>query len=678
MGLERRTYYPPAAIRSRKGPNTRDLVRWIGQDFDQAADYLAPTFDLFNEYWKLYLTEQRRDAERWQSNAVSPWGGYAVRQLVPLIKRPILTNRPMIQPRARKPELVPLEALLAKQLDYWLDLARVRRVVLTDQLAEGLIFGAGFAKAYHATRTRPVTRMVPVVTSTGEAVFDTAGNPRMRPVQDEEPYYDGPAVRLVPMGSAYWDPTASVLEEADFFIHRFFKLKSELLGDPTYDGDAVQRCVGSKSAAAAPRYSISIDEMFEVERRRRIGGLTRDEWQRKIETVASRGDGVVECLELISGGSKYTIGNRTELISEQTLDVPFPVWAIVPIPVPGEILGKSIYHDALPTLDERDYVAGLMYDNMAQVVHQMSKGIPGLFDEDSIEPRPGGVVLVSNMAAFERLQATDIVGSAFAVMTHLDRDAQRALGLPEPISGVGAGAGTVYPETAHGVTRKEENALLPIAEMVSHVEQGGLYPMARIIFDQELEHTTKEDWVALAGEQGALWENIDLDTLASEIDFQILGSSQAMAREIEMAAMQQGSAIVLKIAELTGGGGIDLLELGRRALRALAIQDVEKIIPGERTDLGPDAEHMAMERGLPVVPTVDEDLQEHLTAHHAALRQAVNANTAETNPMYIQRLIDHIKLTERRLRQMEAQAQMALAQQQGAGPPARGGGGPSA
>jgi hypothetical protein len=639
--------------KSARHHNVPELIKFITHDFEFAEEGRREREDLYEVYWKTFLTEKRRSKIKGRSNSVGPHGGLTIRGLVPLIKRAILSTRPFVRAQHNKRELRPMFPLLEMAVDYWVDLARVRSIVLTHMLKEDLIMGCAWGKVQHQTRDRPV--VVPVLNE------DTGGADM---VETREIIYDGPAVIPVFTEDAYPYPVArdmTELEQSGYFIHRFFKTKRELLEDVTYDQDAVSK-IGTRVGPGV-NSSIPLDRMFE-DRRRRVLGLNITQFEAQTENLRARGDEPVEVLEMIAGGQVYSLANRSIIIREDNLDHPFPIFQLCHDPIPGEIFGKSVFHDAMSPMDQRDFLVNNMYDNVARLVHSTWKGIPGLYDKRTLHPAPGGVTHVRDMNALEPMVHPDIIGSAFNLLAHLDRDLARATGFNEILSAVGSGAGTVYPETKGGAEIKQDNSLQFVGEMISNLEEEGIKRMVSIIFDIEKEYLTPEFWVALAGEEGARWRDVDPDTLARGLDWRIIGSSYAANKESQAVSVTQSFDRMLAI-HARDPGVIDLRELASTFLEVWGTPNRERIVRGQPVDVGPEAEHATMAQGLPVEPEPGENFEKHLQMHMLEL-QRVMAEGGEDDPGYVERLMEHVDKTRDMIgRVQQAQQLMAAEAMQG-------------
>jgi hypothetical protein len=621
------------------GSEVRDVVRWAVDDFEFSRDIRRHREDDWEEYWKIFMSEKRRPDVKGRSNPVSPHGGLTIRGLVPLIKRAILATRPFVRVDAHKKEVQDFVPLLEKQMDQWVDQARIRTIVLTHMLKEALALGTCWGKCDHVVRDRPIPSDR-VDTGTVTDIFQ----PRAR-ANDEirELLYEGPWAWHIPSEGAYPYPLArdfTELEQHGYFIHQFFRSKSELLDDPRYDPDAVGK-IGSLTPRHTPSHSMPLDQIFE-EQRRRVLGLNVSQMRDQLAAMRERGDEPVEILEYVSRGSLYAIANRAIVVREESLDHHFPIFSLCPDPIPGEIFGKSVYHDARSAIDQRDFLTGNIYDNIARLVHGLLKGVPGMYDKTTLMPRPGGVVHVRNQDALMSLDQKDIVSSAQWLMSLVDRDVERGTGYSEILSNIGSGAGTVYPETARLGTRRLDNAMLFIGEMVSNIEEDGLKRMFEIFFDLERETMSAERWVMLAGEEGARWRDIDPDTLARSVDFRIIGAAYAAQQEEQQVAVQQTIGPILQIKTLEPET-VDLRELARTLLQVYGVPNRDRIVKGEPTDVGPDAEHETMRQGLPVKPEAGEALQVHMQSHLAELERATTEEGED--PGYIERLVEHIQLT---------------------------------
>lgn len=660
----RKPYQPsPTILRPKKAKG--ELASALVDDFEFARDGRLAREDHWLTYWKIYLSEERRARVAGRSNSVGPHGGLTIRQLVPIIKKAVMSTRPFIRTKSRKRELAQMTPLIDNLFDYWVETAHIKSIVLTHMLKEGLIFGAAWGVVDHIMRTRPVP-MPDIDEETGEQVGI---------VIVPEPLYEGPWVWGVPTEDAFPYPNARSMDEladSGYFVRRFFRTKSELLEDPLYEYDAVESIGATQGRGDLSVHAgLPLDKLFENERRR-VLGMDIEEFGTRIRAARAHGDEIVECLELISNGQLLTVANRELLIRDDTLDHPFPVFSICPDPIPNEIFGKSCFHDARSSIDQRDFGMNNIFDNAARLVHQMFKGIPGQYNPDTLLPRPGGVVQVRSMDGLVELRQNDVIRSMFPVITHLDRDIERGTGVTELLSTVGAGAGTVYPETATVGTMKNDNAGMFVGEMVEQIEgeTNGLKRMFQIMMDIEREYLTPDIWVALAGEEGARWKGVSIDTVAQSLDFQLIGAAYAQNKRSQAEAYAAVFDRLMAVRQ-QDPAAIDIRELAKGLIKAFGVEN-DRIVRGEPRDLGPDAEHRTMRQGIPVMPEIDENIEQHMQAHMVEIQQVTDEGDGTPGEeVYVERLLEHIQETQKlmeRVQQAQQMMQQQQQQQQPAGP----------
>jgi hypothetical protein len=650
--------YPTAEVSKKKHA---DIVGHIQDDYQFAMDGRREREDQIYRYWKMYLQEPRKRRVRGRSNSVGPHGGLIIRTLVPLIKRAIFSTRPFIRGVPTKRELLDMMPLLEARLDQWIDNARIRTIVMTHMLKEALALGTSWGKVQHVMRTRPF-----VERSLG---YDESGDIEVQKALSEEVTYEGPWVTYVPWEDAYPFPMArdlTELETSGYFIHRFFKTRSELLDDPMYEDKDAIRSLGHLAGKGNRSAAIPIDRIFE-EQRRRILGLNVDEFRLATDRMRTRGDEPVEVLEIIAQGSLYALGNRSTIIREESLDHPMPLFSLCPDPIPGEIFGKSVYHDACSSIDQRDFVMNNVFDNLARLVHQMYLGVPNQYDETTLVPRPGGVIHVRSLDMFQPIPQVNTVQGALPVVTLIDRDIQAASGVSEILSTIGAGSGTVYPETATGAEIQQSNATAFLGEMIQQIEEDGVKRMVSIMFDIEREFLAEDDWIRLAGEEGARWKDVDPDTLARDVDWQIIGSSYAANKQAEAQAATAFFDRMLQLHTIDQSI-VDLRELANSLGSSLSAPNVDRIVTGSPRDMGPEAEHRVMQEGIPVKPERDEDLMTHMQAHLGEVDRVMSEDgVAEADPGYVERLLEHVTSTRDLIMRAQQEQQIALAAAGGGG-----------
>lgn len=599
----------------------QDLVRYVIQDYEYSRDSRRAKEALWANYWRVYLSERRYEAPANRNNVVSPWGGSIVRILVPLIKRTILSTYPYIRALPRKRELRNIAKLITQQMAWWLDQVDAKTIVLTHMLKESLIFG----------------------NSWGIISFDVEWQDFGK---ERVPIKAMPRIIPVPVEFAYPYPLArnwDDLRREGYFVRQIFKTLKELEDDPLYDQEAVSR-IGA-DAALQHRGVFPIDRIF-ADQRRRVLGLSQAEWERNQTILRERGDEPVELLEMTASGTVVTIANRALVVREESLDHPFPVFALTPDPAPGEVFGKSIYHDIHSSLEQRDYVLNNVYDNLGNQVHGKFVGMHNMYDEDAFyNMGAGDICEVRRPDAIQPLVQQDTIRAAMPWLTQIDRDLGMGSGVNEVLSNIGAGAGTVYPETATVGNIKQSNAMMFVAEMVSQIEQVGLKRMAEIFWDMAQEISQGMDfWLRLAGEEGAEFRNVNPDTLAAGIDFEVIGAAFS---ERKMAESQTANLTFDRMMALhtSSPGLVNLMELGRSYLEAMDFKERDRVLPGTSPDQGPDIEHQVMMQGLPVEPEEFEDIATHLEVHVAALQQELQNESAD--PMFIQLLLDHVRKTQK-------------------------------
>lgn len=618
-------------------------VDHIKHSFEIAEEARVPLEYFWADCWNIYNTKPRRERVKHRSNATSPHGAHAIRNLVPLVKREILSTWPAVRPRARKPEVADQEIIKGKWLAYILDGANLREKVLTQSLKEALIFGLGIGKIFHEVRNR--------------VIEDEKGNE----IGVEE-LYNGPCLVPVKIEEAFFDPSCrsfDELEERGYAIHVFWRLLSDLKSSGLYSEERLQELEPGQAGVSSSNV-VPMDQLFAAHRRR-VLGLNSTEFQTRLDKVSESGDALVEVMEYTAAGKVWTIANRSKMLREaEQLDHPFPWWGLCPDPIPGELYGKSIFSDCSDSLMQRDYVINAIYDNLGQVVHKMYKARPNSYVKGSEHPRPGGVIQVTQMDGFQELQQTDMVGSAFGVVNLLEQEIQKGSGLQSPY-GAGSSGGNTYNETATVGEIKKESSLLFVNEMISQLESGsgGLKRIAKVISDIESEYWPRERWLELLGEEGARILTSNQDNLVRDEDWEWIGSQYSITRNSQASSIMAVSNLLISIKGLEPGA-VSLRNLARTIVKVLDIPDADLIVPSEPHDMGPDVEHEVMQQGTPVKPEMDEDLQLHLQTHIAEHQRAVNDGE---EPLYLKLLEMHIQQTQLLIKRQE-EIKQAMVQQQ--------------
>lgn len=642
--------YPVAGQRGDASP--ADLVSYVMTDWRYFQERRRSVEDRWIEHWKVFNTKPRRPRIQGRSNAVSPHGAQAIRVLVPLIKQQLLATTPVIRSVPRKGELDEQARERDRLLQYVLEMADWKRVVLTDILKEALIFGVGMGFVHYDVQTRPyrVPQIVERVTEDGslDVSFDR--------VETDEVIFNGPRIVYVPVEDVYWDPTAREFGPHTTVIHRFFRTRKELERDDTYDLEKLDSAMPTHSRFH-DHGSLPIETIFE-EQRRRVLGMDVVQLRRFQDDLIREGDELVELHQVTSGGNLFTIANRTALVREEQLDVVQPWFRLTVDPIPGEVFGKSIFDDNLATLDQRDFLINAIYDNIANIVHGRFVGVPGMYDKKSLRGGPGSVIKVRNMEMLQRLEQGEIATSAFNVLTVLDREWERGSGVSDILGQVGAGGGTNYPETATVGTIKQQNALAFVTEMVSHLT-AGLVDMTKIVWDLLYEFWTPGQQIQLGGEDAGHFQMIGPDTLARDVDFRFVGPEYAAQQQEKIIALERSIPILGQLMQI--GANVDPQSLALAYVDALNLPNKDHIVRDGPTDKGPDVEHQVMASGAPVQPERDEDHQTHLAQHVAELDRAEGVGEAEE---YRELLSRHIRLHAemiQRISQEAAQAQQEMA-----------------
>jgi hypothetical protein len=619
------------------------------QDFEYFQQQRAEREDKWYANWKTYLTKPRRTKIPGRSNAVSPHGAQAVKFVVPLLKQLILTNDPVVTSVPRKGEMLEQARERDRLASYFLDQANFRRVVLTDMLKEALVFGIAWGFVHHRLRTRPLIQFREEQTVDDDGVVSID----FKEVRTEEITFEGPEIVYVPIEDIYYDPAERMVNDDMTIIHRFFRTKKELMDDGSYMRDKVEK-LGSGNPQGSSRTQIDIGTIFE-ESRRRVLGMDIHEFRRTNDRMRAEGDEIIELHQVTSRGQLFTVANRGVVVREESLDIPNPWFDMTVDPIPGEIGGKGLFDDNISTLEQRDFLVNAIYDNMANLVHGKFKGIPGMYDKKSLRGGPGSVIKVRNMDALERLEQGDIVAGAYNVLALLDREWERGSGISELLGQVGAGAGTVYPETATVGQIKNRNAQAFLIEQASHVETS-LVSMMKKIWDLEREFWSPGQQLRLACEKGADFiMDIGVDTLARDVDFKFLGPRYGAQREEQVLAYERAAAMLGQL-EAVSPGEVNWKQFKRNYVRLVNLEGWDQIVPEGVEDKGPEVEHEVMRSGSPVQPQRDEDHEMHMAAHVAELDRAANEGEDEQYMGLLQR---HLMETQRLMQELAKEAQQA-------------------
>lgn len=636
-----------------------DVLKHALADFKFASDdrpYREPEWD---RYWRRYLVQARHPKKPYRSNAVSPHGGTVIRDLVPATKQLELSTRPFIRSRATKREVAELEHLVDLLVEYWFQIADVKHKVLTLQKKEALIFGAAFGIVEHVEKSRKVP-----YTPEEMAARKALGEP------DEKEYFEvlrsGPAVIPVWIENSFPDPAGTFIDadngtDLRFFIARSITTLSALEEDPKF-ADADLGMLKNPGLSSAGRLAIPIDSIFSTQRAR-ILGMDEDRFQKFARRQEAIGDPAIEILNYISSeGDLIVIANQEHLLLEEKLDHPFPVYSLVPDPIPGQLYGKSAFHDAESTFTQRDFTLRKMYESVKNAVDQVLVANPGMVTRNQIKSRQEGVIWAADVSAVRELRYQNILGDMLGALRFLDTEMQVATGLSDPISRVGP-RGAVYDESATTTLEKKAGAQAPIQEMVANLERG-YKRIVRIMFDIEREYWSGEHWLRLAGEEGARWFNVDFDKIVGEFDFDVVGSQFAINKQNQFQALMAVTPTLENIGRLQPGT-VDLHELARTIVETAQIPNFDRIVPKDPRDQGQEVENRVMQMGIRVKPDFDEDHQQHLEVLAREIERAQNEGDSEDYlALLMEHAIDHTKMLEQ-IQAQQQQEQALLAAQQG-------------
>lgn len=615
-----------------------DRLRALQTDLEFAAEDRRHRESAWSEYWRRYLVQAKKRKLKNRSNAVSPHGGMLIRDLVPQCKRLILSTHPFIRAQANKRELRELEPLIDTVIAYWTELADIRHRVLTVMLKEALIFGGAFAFVDHVENGRLLRRDDMEPEAWASLAYNAGAADPEEASELTEILYRGPRVTPIAVEDSLPDPTAGDVEDMRFFAWRTWRTISELVEDGRYDADKLEEIQKSQSRGYGG-LRVDLESIF-ADRRRRILGLPLDKFRELASKQAAKGDPLVELVQYVSNkGEFFAIADGRDIIREVTLDHPFPVFGIIPDPIPFEVWGKSVFHDVVPTLDQRDFLINKGFEAVKASVDKTFLAVAGQVSRNALRSRQDGVIWVNDINAMKELQESRLGGEVFGFISQLDREFERGSGLGEPLQSVG-GAGAIYNETATTTLRREHHAMGPIQEMVQNIERG-LSRMAKIILDIEAERWTGEDWIRVAGEEGARFYHVDWDRVSSDFDFRLIGSQYALNKQTQADAL---FAIVDRLLAINNAepGRIDTGVLARMLVEVTGLPGVRDLVRGEGRDLGPDAEHRVMRQGMRVHVEEDEDVEKHLQAHMEERERAVAEGEDER---YIARLEEHLEAT---------------------------------
>ena len=624
-----------------------EVTRWLKQDYLYALRARQDRETLWTDLWRAYLVQARKRKQKNRANATSPHGGMTIRDLVPQQKRLILSTTPFIRSVANKPEFKEQESLLDKLMQYWFDLADVDYRVLTWMVKEADIFGTSFGIVDHVEQTRGV-----LLEDDDREEMIQQGIIKPGDKYAEEVVYSGPAVIPIPIEDAFPDPGASDPYEQRIFFYRSWKLASELQANPKYDQDAVAQVVANGQGAGTGM-SIPLDTIFRW-RRRRLLGLSQDKLWDMARLQDQKNDPIVEVVQCFTGGNLFTLANQWKIIHQESLDHEFPIFALVPDPIPGEVYGKSKNQDAIGSLEQRDFLINKTYESVKQAVDRVLLAVPTLVTRQQLRDRSNGVIWVQDvMQAVKELDQRNMPPEVLAILNLLDKEIERATGLGQPLQSIG-GASAIYNETATTTIRRENMAMAPIQEDVKQLERG-LIRMAKIMLDIESKYWSGQKWIRLAGVEGAEWYQIDFDKLESDFDFRCVGSQYALNKQNQLENLGMVFPWMVQ-TETARPGTVNFRNALRGALEIVGIPGSESWVNGDPTEVDPEAEQLAMMQGLRVKPNPDENFARHLQLHISTLQQL--QNTQDPNlQRFAMLLAMHIRDTQNLIADKQADMQ---------------------
>lgn len=327
---------------------------------------------------------------------------------------------------------------------------------------------------------------------------------------------DHPAMRLIPIRDFFIDPTATILnyQEAAYMGYRFLANKDDLKKEQIIDTEEGSKTYGD----LIPKYKNldKLDTNYEV-------GDPTDKQQKDTHMGSTLDktaqEGQIEVMCYWTKDEVIYVGNRQEVIYENTnyfkerqqfLGWPnpegmYPFIIDSNLPDESQLYGKSVL-DAIAKPQE------LLNDMTNQNIDAVSWSLDPVMELDPMYSsyidkikNVTGAVYPFKPGSFSAVNKPQIPANAFNERTNIKNEIRETTAVDEIIKGVQTPSRT----TATEIKAQVASAGRRFDIIVSQLENGGYYQMAKLVFQMVRMYVTAPMMYRIVGKDGVDWSLFD-------------------------------------------------------------------------------------------------------------------------------------------------------------------------
>lgn len=602
-----------------------ELIGLVQARLERATAFRQPFEDRWKEAWMDFQMYLRDRGAKWQSKVFLPLVYQQVTSAIPPIISAVFDSGPVWEAQPTKPEWESKARALTHLMDWY---ARVKTPLdrrLRDGIFWTVLLGTGFFRTWWDT-WRGTKRTMKSVYLQG---VDGSNGPLIGKRMAVKPgalLEDRPMLGVIDPWNAYPAPHTTDDDYIPWFIERVEQTVEELISDADEgklgpDGPArvkgwletkpdqseqIGSWAGGTTRADA-FHSVGLSSPFDNPRAEE----DKDQARNLVVTYVMRTD---DHVVTVSGDGTKVLGKAPNPSIHRRVP-------IIPMQferIPGCIFGRGI----------GDVLAGIQ----AQVNFNYNKGNDAiqLALNSPIAVRAAGNALVQGQVAWQPgvlipcrdpnsdikpLEIKDPMARVLALEDHLLMHADRATGVNDITRGQTPQGANTATEFA-GLQSQVRIRLSQHVREIRHV----LARIARLWFSDIQQFVTAELVIRVTGRRGLEFLDIKPEDLDGEFDFL---PSANMTRSNPTILRQDVAALMPTV---TTSPVVKQDKWMAHVFKVFEVENFEDMIqepPPPPRD--PEAEEQALELGVDIDPSPDEDFAQHMLVHQAYLSQ--------TNPM---------------------------------------------
>ncbi len=306
---------------------------------------------------------------------------------------------------------------------------------------------------------------------------------------------DEPFVEVVDIRDIFVDPDAQDVDTARWIFHRSFVEREYL--------ERHKDIYGLKDK--------DIDEISYAKGETIYRTDDNDEYDNRIE------DGI-EILEYWTDDRLITIANRTHLLRD--IDNPFahqkkPFVRVVHTPIPFEFYGMGAIEPIAGLQLELNTKRNQRLDNVNFVINRMWMAQRGAIDDErQLVSRPGGIIVVNDIAGVQPLPTPDVTASSYEEEKLIKLDIQNVSGISDYIRGLP----TSNRETATEIQIKTTQASNRFEFTFKLMAEMGIKRIAEMILLLDKQFLEEEKVIRVLKSDGVNFEPIYPEQLDKDYD----------------------------------------------------------------------------------------------------------------------------------------------------------------